>query len=107
MKASPKISPPRPCKDDAYAFIFDQQGLMASLSIEGTKISRIKIRKKNNLRRQTARGSRRGTRGRFSASKKYSLRYAKYILRILSSFLVRHLAHAHVMDVGKSLPRYR
>jgi lipid-binding SYLF domain-containing protein len=29
-------------KDDAYAFIFDQQGLMASLSIEGTKISRIK-----------------------------------------------------------------
>lgn len=28
-------------KDDAYAFIFDQQGLMASLSIEGTKISRI------------------------------------------------------------------
>jgi lipid-binding SYLF domain-containing protein len=29
-------------KDDAYAFIFDQQGLMAGLSIEGTKISRIK-----------------------------------------------------------------
>lgn len=29
-------------KDDAYAFIFDQLGLMASLSIEGTKISRIK-----------------------------------------------------------------
>ncbi len=29
-------------KDDAYAFINDQQGLMASLSIEGTKISRIK-----------------------------------------------------------------
>jgi len=29
-------------KDDAYAFIFDQQGLMASLGIEGTKISRIK-----------------------------------------------------------------
>lgn len=28
-------------QDDAYAFIFDQQGLMASLSIEGTKISRI------------------------------------------------------------------
>lgn len=28
-------------KNDAYAFIFDQQGLMASLSIEGTKISRI------------------------------------------------------------------
>jgi lipid-binding SYLF domain-containing protein len=29
-------------KDSAYAFIFDQQGLMVSLSIEGTKISRIK-----------------------------------------------------------------
>jgi lipid-binding SYLF domain-containing protein len=29
-------------QDDAYAFIFDQQGLMASLSIEGTKISEIK-----------------------------------------------------------------
>jgi lipid-binding SYLF domain-containing protein len=29
-------------QDDAYAFIIDQQGLMASLSIEGTKISRIK-----------------------------------------------------------------
>ena len=29
-------------KNDAYAFITDQQGLMASLSIEGTKISRIK-----------------------------------------------------------------
>lgn len=29
-------------KDDAYAFIFNQQGLMASVSIEGTKISRIK-----------------------------------------------------------------
>lgn len=28
-------------KDDAYAFILDQQGLMASLSIEGTKISPI------------------------------------------------------------------
>uniref|UniRef100_E6QTM1 Twin-arginine translocation pathway signal n=1 Tax=mine drainage metagenome TaxID=410659 RepID=E6QTM1_9ZZZZ len=28
-------------KDDAYAFIFDQQGLMASLSLEGTKITRI------------------------------------------------------------------
>ncbi|MDE2456260.1 MAG: lipid-binding SYLF domain-containing protein, partial [Burkholderiales bacterium] len=28
-------------KDDAYAFVTDQQGLMASLSIEGTKISRI------------------------------------------------------------------
>ncbi|WPL18161.1 hypothetical protein Thiowin_03220 [Thiorhodovibrio winogradskyi] len=29
-------------QDDAYAFIFDQKGLMASLSIEGTKISPIK-----------------------------------------------------------------
>ena len=29
-------------KDDAYAFIFDQQGLMASLSIEGSKITRLK-----------------------------------------------------------------
>jgi lipid-binding SYLF domain-containing protein len=28
-------------KDDAYAFIFDQQGLMASVSIEGSKISHI------------------------------------------------------------------
>jgi lipid-binding SYLF domain-containing protein len=28
-------------KDDAYAFIFDQQGLMAGVSIEGSKISRI------------------------------------------------------------------
>jgi lipid-binding SYLF domain-containing protein len=28
-------------KDDAYAFIFSQQGLMAGLTIEGTKISRI------------------------------------------------------------------
>jgi len=27
-------------KDDAYAFIFDQKGLMAGVSIEGTKISR-------------------------------------------------------------------
>jgi len=27
---------------DAYAFIFDQKGLMASLSLEGTKISRIR-----------------------------------------------------------------
>ena len=32
----------RTLKDDAYAFVFDQQGLMASLSIEGTKITRIK-----------------------------------------------------------------
>jgi len=29
-------------KEDAYAFIFDQQGLMVSISVEGTKISRIK-----------------------------------------------------------------
>lgn len=29
-------------KDDAYAFIFNQQGLMAALTIEGTKISQIK-----------------------------------------------------------------
>ena len=29
-------------KGDAYAFISDQKGLIASLSIEGTKISRIK-----------------------------------------------------------------
>lgn len=28
-------------KDDAYAFITDQQGLMVSLSFEGTKVSRI------------------------------------------------------------------
>lgn len=29
-------------KNDAYAFIFDQQGLMAGISIEGTKITQIK-----------------------------------------------------------------
>ena len=29
-------------RDDAYAFVTDQEGLMASLSFEGTKISRIK-----------------------------------------------------------------
>ena len=29
-------------KDDAYAFIFSQTGLMAGVSIEGTKISKIK-----------------------------------------------------------------
>ena len=29
-------------KDDVYAFIFDQQGLMAGISIEGSKITRIK-----------------------------------------------------------------
>ena len=28
-------------KDDAYAFIFDQKGLMAGVSLEGTKISHI------------------------------------------------------------------
>jgi lipid-binding SYLF domain-containing protein len=28
-------------QDDAYAFIFGQQGLMAGISIEGTKVSRI------------------------------------------------------------------
>lgn len=28
-------------KDDAYAFIFDQKGLMVGISIEGTKISRV------------------------------------------------------------------
>ncbi len=28
-------------KDDAYAFIFDQEGLMAGVSIEGTKISKV------------------------------------------------------------------
>jgi hypothetical protein len=28
-------------KDDAYAFNFSQQGLMADVSFEGTKISRI------------------------------------------------------------------
>lgn len=28
-------------KNDAYAFIFDQKGLMAGVSIEGTKISRV------------------------------------------------------------------
>ncbi|WP_349680294.1 MULTISPECIES: YSC84-related protein [Kordiimonas] len=29
-------------QDEAYAFIFSQQGLMASVSIEGTKITKIK-----------------------------------------------------------------
>jgi lipid-binding SYLF domain-containing protein len=29
-------------KDDAYAFIFGQQGLMAGVSIEGSKITKIK-----------------------------------------------------------------
>ncbi len=28
-------------KDDAYAFIFNQQGLMAGISIEGTKVTKI------------------------------------------------------------------
>jgi lipid-binding SYLF domain-containing protein len=31
-------------KDDAYAFIFGQEGLMAGVSIEGTKISPIKTK---------------------------------------------------------------
>ena len=30
-------------KDDAYAVIFDQKGLMAGISLDGTKISRIKL----------------------------------------------------------------
>ncbi len=29
-------------REDAYAFIFDQQGLMAGISLEGTKVSHIK-----------------------------------------------------------------
>lgn len=29
-------------KNDAYAYIFNQQGLMAGIGIEGTKITRIK-----------------------------------------------------------------
>jgi lipid-binding SYLF domain-containing protein len=29
-------------KDDAYAFIFDQKGLMAGISLEGSKVSKIK-----------------------------------------------------------------
>jgi lipid-binding SYLF domain-containing protein len=29
-------------KDDAYAFIFDQKGLMAGVTLEGTKVSKIK-----------------------------------------------------------------
>lgn len=29
-------------RDDVYAFVYDQQGLMATVSIEGTKISHIK-----------------------------------------------------------------
>ena len=29
-------------RDDAYAFIFDQQGLMGGINIEGTKVTRIK-----------------------------------------------------------------
>lgn len=29
-------------KDDAYAFIFDQTGLMAGVSIEGTKVTRLR-----------------------------------------------------------------
>ena len=37
-------------KDDAYAFIFDQQGLMAGVTIEGTKISRINRGQPTDLR---------------------------------------------------------
>jgi lipid-binding SYLF domain-containing protein len=29
-------------KDDAYAFIFSQKGLMAGISLEGSKITKIK-----------------------------------------------------------------
>jgi lipid-binding SYLF domain-containing protein len=29
-------------KDDAYAFVFGQRGLMAGISIEGSKVSKIK-----------------------------------------------------------------
>jgi lipid-binding SYLF domain-containing protein len=32
-------------KDDAYAFVFSQKGLMAGVSLEGSKISRIHPRK--------------------------------------------------------------
>jgi lipid-binding SYLF domain-containing protein len=28
-------------QEDAYAFIFDQKGLMAGVSIEGTKITKV------------------------------------------------------------------
>jgi len=31
-------------QDDAYAFVFNQEGLMSSLSVEGTKITQIKKR---------------------------------------------------------------
>ncbi len=31
-------------QDDAYAFIFDQRGLMAGVSIEGTKVTRVNSR---------------------------------------------------------------
>lgn len=31
-------------QDDAYAFIFDQKGLMAGVSIEGTKVTRVETR---------------------------------------------------------------
>ena len=29
-------------RDDAYAFVTDQQGLMAGVSLEGTKVTRVK-----------------------------------------------------------------
>jgi lipid-binding SYLF domain-containing protein len=35
-------------QDDAYAFIFDQKGLMAGVSVEGTKISEIRNVPKGN-----------------------------------------------------------
>jgi lipid-binding SYLF domain-containing protein len=38
-------------KDDAYAFIFNQQGLMAGVSIEGTKISHINRGKDKRVER--------------------------------------------------------
>ena len=38
-------------KDDAYAFVFNQQGLMAGVSIEGTKISRIDRGKDKHVER--------------------------------------------------------
>jgi lipid-binding SYLF domain-containing protein len=29
-------------REDAYAFVTDQQGLMAGVSLEGTKVTRVK-----------------------------------------------------------------
>lgn len=42
LEGYPKNRSSSTLKDSAYAFIFNQQELMASLSIEGTKISHIK-----------------------------------------------------------------